>query len=125
MIGFCYVRRSNENSDNVWIENILCVPSIPKTTFMVRTSASDPGFRGEHGICHGNNLAFMYTREFAHFYPRSRPLFHARFDAGSAIFLPPSMVRSRNHTNHNIIPYIHDFLSKLFVSFNCEAYFSS
>ena len=43
----------------------------------------------------------MYTREFAHSYPpRSCPLFHARFDAGSAIFLPPRVVRSRTHSNH-------------------------
>ena len=62
---------------------------------MVRTTASDPGFF-ERSICHdGNNLAFMYTREFAHSYPRSRPLFHARFDAGSAIFLLASTSRSR------------------------------
>ena len=85
-----------ENSDNVWIIWKLCAIYPPKTTFMVRTTASDPGFF-ERSICHdGNNLAFMYTREFAHSYPRSRPLFHARFDAGSAIFLLASTSRSRS-----------------------------
>ena len=85
-----------ENSDNVWIIWKLCAIYPPKTTFMVRTTASDPGFF-ERSICHdGNNLAFMYTREFAHSYPRSRPLFHARFDAGSAIFLLGSTSRSRS-----------------------------
>ena len=96
---------------NVWIENIVCVPSIPKPLLWWERAHLILDF--EESICHGNNLAFMYTREFAHFYSRSRPLFHARFDAGSAIFLPPSMVRSRNYTRHNLIPYVCELWSVL------------